>query len=61
MTTHEPQYAHYYPGLSVVSTLLFGCTVLNLGPLEHLTTMQSTGVVIALFTALTVAQSLWGS
>ncbi|WP_435159748.1 hypothetical protein [Haladaptatus sp. DFWS20] len=60
MTAHELRYAHYYLRLSVLSTLLFSCTVLNLGPLEQLTMTQSTGVVIALFTMLTLAQSLKG-
>ncbi len=52
---------HYYLALSVLSTFLFGCTVLNFGPFGELTTMQATGMVIVLFTALTVTQSLRGS
>jgi hypothetical protein len=50
-------YAHYYLVLSMCSTLLFGCSVLNLGPLAYLSPLHSTVVVIALFTALTLAQS----
>lgn len=53
---HVP-YAHYYVFLSVGSTLLFGCSVLNVGPLAHLSPMHSTVVVIAAFTLLTLAHS----
>ncbi|WP_458187826.1 hypothetical protein [Haladaptatus sp. NG-WS-4] len=54
------RYAHYYLGLSVLSTLLFGSTVLNLGPLEQVSPMQSTVVVVVLFTALTIRLSSGG-
>ena len=50
-------YVHYYLVLSMCSTLLFGCSVLNLGPLAYLSPVHSTVVIILLFTALTLAQS----
>lgn len=57
----RPRYAHYYLALSVLSTLLFGGTILGFGPLRWLTPAQSTGVVIVSFTVLTLFQSLSGS
>jgi len=57
----QPRYAHYYLILSVFSTLLFGSTVLDFGPLCWLSPAQSTGVVIVSFTVLTVLHSLSGS
>lgn len=61
MTVQRPHYAFYYLGLSIVATLLFTCTALNLGPVGQLTTWQSTGAIIALFTILTAIQSIGGS
>ncbi len=58
MTMQKIHYAHFYLALSIFSTLMFSCTVLNLGPLKQLTTIQSTGVIIALFSLLTLVQSL---
>lgn len=55
------EYAYYYLGLSVGATLLFGCTVLNVGPLAALSPAASTGVIIAAFTALTIVHTLFAS
>ncbi|WP_433630464.1 hypothetical protein [Halomicrococcus sp. NG-SE-24] len=52
------EYAYYYLGLSIGATLLFGCTVLNIGPLAALSPATSTGVIIAAFTALTIVYTL---
>ncbi|WP_440010616.1 hypothetical protein [Halomicrococcus sp. SG-WS-1] len=54
-------YEHYYLGLSMAATLLFGCTLLNVGPLAALSPATSTGVVIVAFTALTIVHSLFDS
>ena len=57
----QPRYAHYYLALSILSTLLFGGTILHFGPLGWLSPTQSTGVVIVSFTLLTLVQSLSSS
>lgn len=57
----RPRYAHYYLALSILSTLLFGGTVFDFGPMGWLSPTQSTGVVIVSFTLLTLVQSLSGS
>jgi len=46
------QYERYYLGLSLGATLLFGCSVLNVGPLAALSPAPPTGVVIGAFPAL---------
>ena len=51
------QYERYYLGLSLGATLLFGCSVLNVGPLAALSPATSTGVVIGAFTALTLVHT----
>ncbi len=58
MTTHNLHYAYYYLSLSILSTLLFTCTALDLWPLDKLTTMQSTGIIVILFTLVTLIQSI---
>ncbi|SHL66478.1 hypothetical protein SAMN05444342_4364 [Haladaptatus paucihalophilus DX253] len=54
----QPRYAHYYLALSVLSTLLFGGSVFNFGPLGMLSPTETTGVVIVSFMALTIFQSV---
>ena len=50
-------YAYSYLGLSVGAIVLYGCTVLNIGPLASLSPAISTAVVIGAFTALTLVHS----